>query len=98
LAAAVTSVEQALDAAATSVEQELIYLIQTVWSNSTRATTKAGSGEYFLKAGPDSPDNLLVNDDFDVTANIGMYRKSFEAHEINYKIGDLRGQKEKEKD
>jgi hypothetical protein len=41
LAAAVTSVEQALTAAATSVEQALIHLIQTVWSNSTRATTKA---------------------------------------------------------
>jgi Domain of unknown function (DUF5060) len=48
----------------------------------------AGSKEYFLKAGPDSPQNLLAYDDFDGATNIGLYSKSYAPHELDYNYGD----------
>jgi len=40
----------------------------------------AGTGEYFLKAGSDSPENLFSYEDFDNTPNYKNYRKSYKAH------------------
>jgi Domain of unknown function (DUF5060)/Putative collagen-binding domain of a collagenase len=45
------------------------------------------NGEYFLKVGPDSPQNLLAYIDFDGTTNYGNYSKSYSAHEIDYEFG-----------
>lgn len=46
------------------------------------------NGEYFMKVGPDSPQNLLAYDDFDGATNKGSYSKSYAPHEIDYNIGD----------
>jgi len=60
----------------------------------------AGTGEYFLKAGPDAPENLLAYADFDGTASLkisstvrpgeaapsGLHR--YEAHCADWRAGD----------
>ena len=48
----------------------------------------AGTGEYFLKQGADSPENLLAYEDFDNTPNNGGYRKSWSAHAGDFSSGD----------
>jgi hypothetical protein len=55
----------------------------------------AGTGEYFLKVGSDSPENLLAYDDFDDTPNYtwegrlgGNFRKSWKPHVADWKSGD----------
>lgn len=48
----------------------------------------AGSGEYFLKQGPDAPENLLAYEDFDNTTNEGGRRKSYSAHAADWNPGD----------
>lgn len=48
----------------------------------------AETGEWFLKAGSDSPENFLAYDDFDNTPNNGGYRKSWSAHKQDYRLGD----------
>jgi hypothetical protein len=55
----------------------------------------AGSGEYFLKVGSDSPENLLAYDDFDDTPNYkwegrlgGGFRKSYTPHVRDWQHGD----------
>ncbi len=54
-----------------------------------------GSGEYFLKAGSDSPENLLAYADFDDTPNYtwagrlgGGFRKTWAPHVRDWKEGD----------
>jgi Domain of unknown function (DUF5060) len=44
----------------------------------------AGTGEYFLKAGADSPENFLAYADFDNTPNNRNYRKTWQPHEQDY--------------
>jgi len=50
----------------------------------------AGSGEYFLKAGPDAPETLLAYADFDGTTarkpNLSL--KTWKAHEQDWREGD----------
>jgi hypothetical protein len=48
----------------------------------------AGTGEWFLKTGSDSPENFLAYDDFDNTPNNGGYRKSWGRHIRDYDPGD----------
>ncbi len=55
----------------------------------------AGTGEYFLRVGSDSPENLLAYDDFDDTPNYtwegrlgGGFRKSWAPHVRDWKTGD----------
>ena len=52
----------------------------------------AGSGEYFIKAGADSPENLLAYDDFDDTPNDRKnqpnLRKSWSPHATDYDVAD----------
>ena len=55
----------------------------------------AGTGEYFLKVGSDSPENLLAYEDFDDTPNYtwegrlgGNFRKSYTPHVPDWKAGD----------
>lgn len=55
----------------------------------------AGSGEFFLKVGSDSPENLLAYEDFDDTPNYtwegrlgGNFRKSWKPHVADWKSGD----------
>ncbi|MEQ8209800.1 MAG: DUF5060 domain-containing protein [Lacipirellulaceae bacterium] len=48
----------------------------------------AGNGEYFLKQGPDAPENLLAYEDFDNTTNEGGRRKSYAAHAGDWNPGD----------
>jgi hypothetical protein len=48
----------------------------------------AGTGEYFLKQGADSPENLLAYEDFDNTPNNGGRRKSWSAHAGDFRSGD----------
>lgn len=51
----------------------------------------AGSGEFFLKAGPDSPETLLAYEDFDGTTNQskpGLPLKSWRPHVQDWKDGD----------
>lgn len=52
----------------------------------------AGSGEYFMKAGPDSPENMLAYEDFDDTPNDrngnGNLRKSWAPHADDYDADD----------
>lgn len=55
----------------------------------------AGTGEYFLKVGSDSPENLLAYEDFDHTPNYkwegrlkGGFRKNWEPHVRDWKPGD----------
>ena len=46
------------------------------------------TGEYFLKAGADSPENFLAYIDFDNTPNNGGYRKDWSPHLLDYIDGD----------
>jgi hypothetical protein len=48
----------------------------------------AGNGEWFLKAGADSPENFLAYNDFDNTPDNGRRRKSWSSHIIDYVSGD----------
>jgi Domain of unknown function (DUF5060) len=48
----------------------------------------AGTGEWFLKAGADSPENFLAYEDFDNTPDIGGRRKSWSPHVRDYVIGE----------
>lgn len=48
----------------------------------------AGNGEYFLKAGADSPENFLAYEDFDNTPNNGGRRKSWAPHLQDWQPGD----------
>ncbi|MEM9935523.1 MAG: Ig-like domain-containing protein [Bacteroidota bacterium] len=48
----------------------------------------AESGEYFLKAGADSPENMLAYEDFDNTPNVGSRRKSWSSHIGDWNQGD----------
>ena len=47
-----------------------------------------GSGEYFVKGGPDAPENFLAYDDFDNTPDNGGRRKSWAPHADDYRPGD----------
>ena len=42
------------------------------------------SGEWFIKAGADAPENTLAYDDFDATPNAGKRRKSWSPHQQDY--------------
>ncbi len=48
----------------------------------------AETGEYMIKQGPDSPENLFAYDDFDNTPNKGSRRKNFNPHKSDWKTGD----------
>lgn len=52
----------------------------------------AGTGDYFIKAGPDSPENLLAYTDFDGTFHNDGYGdewvKTWSAHEEDWRQGD----------
>lgn len=48
----------------------------------------AGSGEYFLKAGPDAPETLLAYRDFDGTVTKKTPLKSWKPHVGDWKPGD----------
>jgi hypothetical protein len=49
---------------------------------------KFPNGEWFLKAGADSPENFLAYEDFDNTPNQGGRRKSWAPHTQDYTEGD----------
>ena len=48
----------------------------------------AGTGEYFLKSGPDSPENFLAYEDFDNTLNISGILKTWDPHKRDATAGD----------
>ncbi|KAA3662605.1 MAG: DUF5060 domain-containing protein, partial [Calditrichaeota bacterium] len=48
----------------------------------------AGNGEWFLKAGPDSPENFLAYEDFDNTPDNDGRRKSWSPHAGDWNEGD----------
>ncbi|WP_378181230.1 Ig-like domain-containing protein [Aquimarina sp. SS2-1] len=48
----------------------------------------AETGEYMIKQGPDSPENLFAYDDFDNTPNAGNRRKNFNPHKNDWNSGD----------
>ena len=48
----------------------------------------AGSGEYFLKAGPDSPETLLAYEDFDGTRTLKTAIHAYAPHVQDWKTGD----------
>ena len=48
----------------------------------------AGSGEYFMKAGPDSPENLLAYHDIDNTGGNNGLMKDWQPHVADWKNGD----------
>jgi Domain of unknown function (DUF5060) len=48
----------------------------------------AETGEWFLKAGVDSPENLLAYDEFDNTDNSKGWRKSWSSHIQDFRDGD----------
>ena len=48
----------------------------------------AETGEYFIKAGADSPENFLAYNDFDNTPDSGQRRKSWAPHLQDWKPGD----------
>lgn len=45
-------------------------------------------GEWFLKAGVDSPENFLAYEDFDNTPNYLNRRKAWGPHKVDYQLGD----------
>jgi hypothetical protein len=57
----------------------------------------AGSGEYFLKAGPDSPETLLAYEDFDNTRTLKTAVHAYAPHVQDWKTGDPTWGKEKGK-
>lgn len=48
----------------------------------------AGNKEFFIKGGPDSPENFLAYRDFDNTPNNKGYRKSWNPHVQDWREGD----------
>ncbi len=48
----------------------------------------AETGEYFLKGGPDAPENFLAYEDFDNTPDNGNRRKSWAPHADDWTDGD----------
>ncbi len=48
----------------------------------------AETGEYMIKQGPDSPENLFAYNDFDNTPNSGNRRKNFNPHKGDWNSGD----------
>lgn len=48
----------------------------------------AETGEYFLKQGPDAPENLFAYEDFDNTPNYGNRRKDLAPHAGDWNPGD----------
>lgn len=48
----------------------------------------AETGEYFLKAGSDAPENTFAYEDFDATPNKGGRRKSWQPHAQDFSLGD----------
>jgi hypothetical protein len=46
------------------------------------------NGKYFVKAGADSPENMLAYNDFDATPNRGNLRKSWQPHQQDYKASE----------
>ncbi|GAA4272456.1 hypothetical protein GCM10022258_17500 [Aquimarina gracilis] len=48
----------------------------------------AETGEYMIKQGPDSPENLLAYTDFDNTPNAGNRRKNYAPHVGDWNSGD----------
>ncbi|MEM6471893.1 MAG: PA14 domain-containing protein [Planctomycetota bacterium] len=67
--------------------------LQYVGDDPTDASTGhylrfAESGEYFLKQGPDAPENFLAYDDFDNTPDRGNRRKSWSPHADDWNQGD----------
>ncbi len=48
----------------------------------------AETGEYFLKGGPDAPENFLAYEDFDNTPDNGDRRKSWAPHAGDWNTGD----------
>jgi type 1 glutamine amidotransferase len=48
----------------------------------------AESGEYFIKAGSDAPENTFAYEDFDATPNKGGRRKSWQPHANDFSISD----------
>ncbi|MCK8524397.1 Ig-like domain-containing protein, partial [Aquimarina sp. D1M17] len=48
----------------------------------------AETGEYMIKQGPDSPENLLAYTDFDNTPNAGNRRKNYAPHVGDWNNGD----------
>jgi hypothetical protein len=57
----------------------------------------AGSGEYFLKAGPDSPETLLAYEDFDNTRTLKTAVHAYAPHVQDWKTGDPTWGKDKGK-
>jgi hypothetical protein len=57
----------------------------------------AGSGEYFLKAGPDSPETLLAYEDFDNTRTLKTAMHAYAPHVQDWKTGDPTWGKDKGK-
>ena len=47
-----------------------------------------GTGEYFVKGGPDAPENFLAYEDFDNNPDNGGRRKSWAPHAGDYRAGD----------
>jgi uncharacterized protein YjdB len=48
----------------------------------------AGTGEYFIKAGADAPENTFAYEDFDQTPNRGGRRKSWSPHLQDFELSD----------
>ncbi len=48
----------------------------------------ADSGDYFIKAGADAPENTFAYDDFDATPNSGGRRKSWQPHAADFDLAD----------
>jgi hypothetical protein len=48
----------------------------------------AGTGEYFMKAGPDSPETLLAYEDFDGTRTLKTELKTYAVHAQDWRTGD----------
>jgi hypothetical protein len=57
----------------------------------------AGNGEYFLKAGPDSPETLLAYEDFDNTRTLKTAVHAYAPHVQDWKPGDPTWGKDKGK-
>ena len=57
----------------------------------------AETGEWFLKCGADAPENFLAYEDFDNTPDHGGRRKSWKAHNRDWREGDPRWQEDKGK-
>lgn len=50
--------------------------------------SKNPNGDWFIKAGSDSPENTLAYEDFDNTPNRGSRRKSWDPHQKDYDAND----------